>query len=54
MYIICIQRICSLLLDASKAFDIANYCKFAELLQRNISLVLLRLLIYSIHAAKDY
>ena len=38
--------VCSLLLDDSKAFDRVNYCKlFAELLKRNISPVLLRLLI---------
>ena len=36
-----------LLLDASKAFDKVNYCKlFNELLKRNISPVLLRLLLY--------
>ena len=36
-----------LLLDASKAFDRVNYCKlFNELLKRNISPVLLRLLLY--------
>ena len=35
-----------LLLDASKAFDRVNYCKlFNELLKRNISPVLLRLLL---------
>ena len=36
-----------LLLDASKAFDRVNYCKlFNELLKRNISPVLWRLLLY--------
>ena len=36
-----------LLLDVSKAFDRLNYCKlFNELLKRNISPVLLRLLLY--------
>ena len=36
-----------LLYDASKAFDRGNYCKlFNELLKRNISSVLLRLLLY--------
>ena len=36
-----------LLLDASKAFDRVNYCKlFNELLKRNSSPVLLRLLLY--------
>ena len=36
-----------LLLDASKDFDIVNYCKlFNEILKRNISPVLLRLLLY--------
>ena len=36
-----------LLLDASKAFDRVNYCKLSnELLKRNISPVLLRLLLY--------
>ena len=36
-----------LLIDASKAFDGVNYCKlFNELLKRNHSSVLLRLLLY--------
>ena len=35
------------MLDASKAFDKVRYCKlFDELLERNISLVVLRILIY--------
>ena len=38
-----------LLLDASQAFDRVNYCKlFIELLKRNISPVLLRLLLYNV------
>ena len=38
------SSVCSLLLDASKAFDKVNYCKlFAELLKRNICPLLLRL-----------
>ena len=38
---------CSLQLDASKAFDWVNYCKlFAELLKRNICPLLLRLLLF--------
>ena len=36
-----------LMLDASKAFDIVNYCKlFRELLNRDISPIVLRLLLY--------
>ena len=36
-----------LLLDASKAFDRVNYCKLSnELLKRNISPMLLKLLLY--------
>ena len=39
--------VCSLLLDASKAFDSVNYCKlFVELLKRNICPLLLRLLLF--------
>ena len=35
------------MLDASKAFDRVRYCKlFNELLERNISPVVLRILIY--------
>ena len=36
-----------LMLDASKAFDKVNYCKlFRELLKRDISPIVLRLLLY--------
>ena len=36
-----------LMLDASKAFDWVNYCKlFGELLKRDISPIVLRLLLY--------
>ena len=35
------------MLDASKAFDRVNYCKlFGELLKRDISPIVLRLLLY--------
>ena len=35
------------MLDVSKAFDIVNYCKlFRELLKRDISPIVLRLLLY--------
>ena len=35
------------ILDASKAFDMVNYCKlFGELLKRDISPIVLRLLLY--------
>ena len=35
------------MLDTSKAFDMVNYCKlFGELLKRDISLIVLRLLLY--------
>ena len=41
------SSVCSLQLDASKAFDRVNYCKlFAELLKRNICPLLLRLLLF--------
>ena len=41
------SSVCSLQLDASKAFDMVNYCKlFAELLKRNICPLLLRLLLF--------
>ena len=40
------SSVCSLQLDATKAFDRVNYCKlFAELLKRNICPLLLRLLL---------
>ena len=39
--------VCSLQLDASKAFDRVSYCKiFAELLKHNICPLLLRLLLF--------
>ena len=39
-----------LMLDASKAFDRVRYCKlFNELLERDISPVVLRILIYNVH-----
>ena len=41
------SSVCSLQLDASKAFDRVNYCKlFVELLKRNICPLLLRLLLF--------
>ena len=41
------SSVCSLLLDASKAFDRVNCCKlFAELLEGNICPLLLRLLLF--------
>ena len=41
------SSVCSLQVDASKAFDRVNYCKlFAELLKRNICPLLLRLLLF--------
>ena len=46
-YDVNMSSVCSLLSDASKAFDRVNYCKlFAELLKRNICPLLLRLLLF--------
>ena len=43
-----------LLLDASKAFDRGNYYNlFNELLKRNISPVLLRLLLYNMYTTQS-